>query len=186
MKKIAFVFSIACTLMLATTKVDAQTKIAYFSFDQMINIMPETARLDTLLEKFKADSVNATLNLMIQDYNYKDSMLHKNKDSLKIPSVTRAQYQRDLENLTFQIQNWQQIAQNMIQDKQGELFSPLYKKINDALKAVAKEKGYAYVMDKNVFLVAPDGDDLLPAVATRLKVQLPPGMAQPKTTPGKQ
>jgi outer membrane protein len=183
MKKIVFVFAIACTLMLAGTKVNAQNKMGYFSVEQMINIMPETARLDTLLEKFKNDSVGSTLNLMLQDYNYKDSMLHKNPDSLKIPAVTRAQYQRDLENLAFQIQNWQQIAQNMIQEKQDQLFGPLYKKVGDALRTVAKEKGYAFVMDKSVFLVAPDGDDLLPMVAAKLKVPLPAGMTQPKTTP---
>lgn len=183
MKKIVFVFATAITLMLAGTKVNAQSKMGYFSVEQMVNIMPETAKLDTLLEQFKADSVNSTLGLMIQDYNYKDSMLHKNPDSLKIPAVTRAQYQRDLESLAYQIQNWQQIAQQMVQDKQERLFGPLYKKVGDALRAVAKEKGYAYVVDKSVFLVAPDGDDLLPMVAAKLKVNLPPGMTQPKTPP---
>jgi len=178
MKKISFVFAIACTIMLAGTKVNAQNKMGYFSVEQMVNIMPETAKLDTLLEKFKNDSIGSTLNLMIQDYNYKDSMLHKNPDSLKIPAVTRAQYQRDLENLAFQIQNWQQIAQQMIQEKQDQLFGPVYKKVGDALRAVAKEKGYAFVVDKSVFLVAPDGDDLLPMVATKLKVPLPAAMQQ--------
>jgi len=183
MKKIVFVFAIACTLLLSGTKVNGQTKLAYFSVEQMVNIMPETAKLDTLLEKFKADSIGSTLNLMIQDYNYKDSMLNKNPDSLKIPAVTRAQYRRDLENLAFQIQNWQQIAQSMVEEKQNQLFGPLYKRVGDALRIVAKEKGYGYVVDKSVFLVAPDGDDLLPAVAAKLGVKLPAGMAQPKAPP---
>jgi len=183
MKKIVFIFAIACTMMLAGTQANAQSKMGYFSVEQMVNIMPETPRLDSALERFKNDSIGTTLNLMIQDYNYKDSMLNKNKDSLKIPAVTRAQYHRDLENLAFQIQNWQQIAQQMIQEKQDQLFGPVYKKVGDALRAVAKEKGYAFVVDKSVFLVAPDGDDLLPMVAAKLKVQLPAGMAAPKVTP---
>ncbi len=183
MKKIVLVFSVACTALLAGTKVNAQSKLGYFSVEQMVNVMPETAKLDTLLERFKNDSIGSTLNLMIQDYNYKDSMLNKNKDSLKIPAVTRAQYRRDLESLAFQIQNWQQIAQQMVQEKQDQLFGPVYKKVGDALRAVAKEKGYGYVVDKSVFLVAPDGDDLLPMVAARLKVTLPATMTQPKINP---
>jgi outer membrane protein len=183
MKKIVFILAIACTALLAGSKVNAQTKLGYFSVEQMVNIMPETAKLDTLLEKFKTDSIGSTLNLMIQDYNYKDSMLNKNPDSLKIPAVTRAQYRRDLESLAFQIQNWQQIAQQMVQEKQDQLFGPLYKRVGDALRTVAKEKGYGYVVDKSVFLVAPDGDDLLPMVAAKLGVKMPAGMAQPKTTP---
>ena len=183
MKKIVLVLVVACTALLAGTKVNAQSKLGYFSVEQMVNIMPETAKLDTLLDKFKNDSIGSTLNLMIQDYNYKDSMLNKNKDSLKIPAVTRAQYRRDLESLAFQIQNWQQIAQQMVEEKQSQLFGPLYKKVGDALRAVAKEKGYAYVADKSIFLVAPDGDDLLPLVAAKLGVKLPAGMTQPKTNP---
>src|SRR5437762_2940758 len=107
MKKIVFALSIACTLLLAGTQVQAQSKIGYFSVDQMVK------------------------------------------------------------------------------EKQNRLFGPLYKKVGDALRAVAKEKGYAYVVDKSVFLVAPDGDDLLPMVAARLKVTLPASMTQ-KVTPPKQ
>ena len=42
-----------------------------------------------------------------------------------------------------------------------------------AIQAVAKEKGYTHVYDKSVFVIAPTGDDLLPAVAARLKVTVP-------------
>ena len=72
--------------------------------------------------------------------------------------------------------------------KQNELVQPIYKKVYDAIKAVAKEKGYTHVFNKEAFLVAPEGDDLIIAVATRLKIKIPPqlqpGYKPPTTTPG--
>ena len=151
----------------------AQTKIGYMSVDQMVELMPESARIDSLLQKYQADSLNTTFALLVQDYNYKDSMLHKNPDSLKIPPSVKAQYRQSLESDAYQIQNWNAIAQQLYQNKQQEYYGPIYTKVVTALKTVAKEKGYTYVVSKDIFLVAPDGDDLLPHVATKLGVKLP-------------
>ena len=52
-----------------------------------------------------------------------------------------------------------------------------------AFDNVAKTKGYTHVLSKDAFLVAPEGDDMLLAVASYLKVKLPPQL-QPKPTTG--
>ena len=41
---------------------------------------------------------------------------------------------------------------------------------------VAKEKGYTYVYDKSVLIIGPQGDDLLPYVAQKLNIKLPPNV----------
>ena len=82
------------------------------------------------------------------------------------------------------LQNWQSLAGQAYQAKQDQLLAPIYNKVGTALRAVAKEKGYAYVLNKDVFLVAPDGDDLLPAVAAKLGVKIPTGMNQQPLRPG--
>ena len=53
------------------------------------------------------------------------------------------------------------------------MLEPVYRKVMGAIQAVAKEKGYTHVYDKNVFIIAPTGDDLLPAVAQKLNVKVP-------------
>ena len=173
MKKIISVVIVACGLLLAGNAANAQTKIGYMSVDQMIGLMPETARIDSQLQRYQADSVNATFAVLVQDYNYKDSMLNKNPDTAKIPASVKSQYRRDLESNAYQIQNWNAIANQLIQNKQDQLLAPVYNKVVTALRAVAKEKGYVYVLSKDVFLVAPDADDLLPLVAAKLGVKLP-------------
>jgi outer membrane protein len=107
----------------------------------------------------------------VQLYQFKDSVW---RDSVRTKPAVRKQLEEELPGLIYQIQNWQSISQQKVENKQGELLQPVYKKVYDAIKAVAKEKGYSHVFSKDVFLVAPEGDDLLAAVAARLKVKLPP------------
>jgi outer membrane protein len=176
MKKIISVLVIACGL-LAATATHAQTKIGYIRIDDMVSLMPEAGKIDTLLQKYQSDSLNSTLNNIVQEYQYKDSMLTK-ADTSKTPKSVLNQLRSDVNVLTYQIQNWQSLAGQAYQAKQEQLLGPIYEKVINATRTVAKEKGYTYVLSKDVFLVAPDGDDLLPAVAAKLGVKVPPALLQ--------
>ena len=85
----------------------------------------------------------------------------------------KLQHQQTWQNDAYQIQNWQSISQQYYQAKQNQYLEPVYRKVMSALQALAKEKGYTHVYDKSVFIIAPTGDDLLPALAQRLNVKVP-------------
>lgn len=167
MKKIFSVIVLAIGLTLAG---NAQTKIGYISIDNMVRLMPETSRIDSLLEKYQADSINPQYAQIVSLYQYKDSVY---KDSIKTPPAVRKQIEQELPTLIYQIQNWQAIVNQAMEAKQNELLAPIYNRVYDAIKQVAKEKGYSHVVSKESLLVAPDGDDMISAVAAKLKVQLP-------------
>jgi outer membrane protein len=137
-----------------------------------VSLMPETTRLDSLLEKYQSDSLNPEYASLVQRYQWDDSLY---RDSLHTPKAVRAEIEKKLPGYIYQIQNWQQIVQQATENKQNELLSPIYRRVYDAIKAVAKEKGYTHVFNKEAFLVAPEGDDLLILVAQKLKVTIPPG-----------
>jgi outer membrane protein len=164
-------FLIAAVLVLSSGVAMAQ-KTAYVSVDQIIQIMPEVAKIDTQMQKYQRDSINSEFQSLVEQYNYKDSLLNKT-DTTKMPVSLRKQYHQDLEGIAYQVQNWQAIAQNAYQAKQNQLLEPVYRKVMTAIQAIAKEKGYTYVYDKSVLIVAPPGDDLLPLVAQRLNIKLP-------------
>ena len=185
MNKIKLFLLAAIVTLAASNCVNAQgQKAGYFSVEQMVSIMPEIGRIDTLLQKYQADSINAEFAAIVADYNFKDSLLTKT-DTTKIPPATRRQYRRDLEAIAYQVQNWQSISQQAMQSKQQELLRPVYARIMDALRAVSKESGYTHVYNTEALLVAPPGDDMLPLVAKRLKITLPnqnqQGGARPNT-----
>ena len=177
MKKISSVLAIAF-ILLAAGSVKAQGKIGHIRADDLVALMPERAKIDTVLSKFQNDSLNTTLNSLVQEYTYKDSLLNKT-DTSKMPRSVKDQYRSDLQTLAYQVQNWQSIAQQIMQNKQGQLYQPIYKKVSDAINAVAKEKGYAYVFTSDAWIVAPPADDILPLVAAKLGIKLP---TAPKTT----
>jgi outer membrane protein len=175
MKKIFTVVIVAAGLLFAAN-VNAQSKIGYISVETMVRIMPETAKLDSLLERYQADSINPQYAQIVSLYQYKDSVY---RDSLKTPAAVRKQIEQELPTLIYQIQNWQQIVNQALESKQNELLEPIYKKVYDAIRAVAKEKGYVHIMNKEALLVAPEADDIIVLVANKLKVKLPPA------TPGR-
>ncbi len=181
-------FFLAALIVMGAGSAKAQAqKTGYFNIETMIGIMPEAAKIDTVLQRYQADSINAEFAALVQDYNYKDSLLTKT-DTTKIPPATRRQYRRDLEQIAYQVQNWQQISQNMYQAKQQQLVGPLYEKAYRALTDVAKENGYAFVYREEALMIAPPGDNLIPLVAKKLNIKLPTGQgpqSQPTTPAGR-
>jgi outer membrane protein len=165
-------FFVAAILLIGAVTASAQ-KTGYISLEQIVSLMPELKKVDSTLQRYQSDSINGEFASIVQEYNYKDSTLNS-KDSSKIPAQVKAQLRQDIQGLAYQIQNWQGIAQQAMQNKQSELLEPVYVRVMNALNAVAKENGYSYVYNKEVLLVAPPADDLLPLVAKKLNIKLPP------------
>jgi outer membrane protein len=178
-------FLCAAAVTLAANSVNAQAqKAGYFSVEQMVSIMPEIGKIDTALQKYQADSINGEFKSLIEEYNYKDSIVNKT-DTTKVPASVLRKHREDLQAIAYQVQNWQQISQQAMQAKQQEYLRPVYARIMDALRAVSKESGYTHVYNTEALLVAPPGDDMLPLVAKKLKITLPnqnqPGGTRPNT-----
>lgn len=169
MKKFTAIFVLAASLGIVN-KTQAQ-KTGYISVDQIVVLMPETAKVDSLLGQFEKDSINPQLNYIVGEYQRKDSMY---RDSVRTPASVRKTLESELQTLVYQIQNWDNIKQQVLQNKQEQLLRPIYDKAFKAIQDVAKEKGYSYVYTKEALLVAPPGDDILQLVADKLKVKIPP------------
>ncbi len=174
MKKVITVLVVSMGLLFSGINANAQNKAGYINVNEVISIMPELKKIDSLLQKFQVDSIQTELAYLAQDYNNKDSLLNRNKDSAKIPSPIRNQYRQDMQNIANKVQNWDAYTQQEMERKQNEFLAPVYKKVIDAINAVAKENGYGYVHSRESLIVAPPADDLLPLVAKKLNVKLPP------------
>jgi outer membrane protein len=176
-------FLIAAIITIGATNASAQ-KIGYIRVDDVVYLMPELAKIDTALQKFQRDTINNEFEILVRDYKYRDSLLTKT-DTTKMPASIKNQHRQEMQNAAYQIQNWQAITQQAVEGKQQEMLAPLYQKAIAAINAVAKEKGYAYVVTKEAFIVAPPGDDLLAAVAAKLNLKVPTGAAKPGPAPKK-
>ena len=170
MKKLFTVILLAAGLLFSGNA-GAQTKIGYISIDAMVRLMPETSKIDSIVSKYQNDSINPQYAQIVSLYQYKDSVY---RDSVHpAPAAVKKQIEEELPSLIYQIQNWSSIVNQALEAKQNELLAPIYNRVYDAVKAVAKEKGYTHVLNKEALLVAPDGDDMITAVAAKLKITLP-------------
>ncbi len=148
----------------------AQSKTGYIRVDEMVALMPELKTIDTLLNSYQNDSLPRTYNYLLGQFQRYDSIA---SDTLGQPQVVRQDAAKQRANFLSELQNWQNTAQAMIENKQNILLQPIYDKVLKAINDVAKEKGYTYVYNREALLVAPPADDLLPLVAAKLKVTVP-------------
>ncbi|HET6722766.1 MAG TPA: OmpH family outer membrane protein [Chitinophagaceae bacterium] len=177
MKKIIAIFVLAAGLVSGT--VQAQNKFAFIRVDEMVSLMPELKKIDTLLVSYQNDTLPKTYNYLLSQYQRYDSIVN---DSIKQPLVVRQQAARERADYLNDLQNWQASAQQLIEGKQNALLQPVYDKVLKAIDEVAKEKGYNYVFNREALLVGPPADNLLPMVAEKLKVKLPTATNPQSTT----
>lgn len=161
-------FFLVCSAMICLMAANAQNKLGYIATDELISLMPEAEKADAELKEYQSDLALRGQDLM-RDLSYKDSIFVK--DSAKMSNSMREIKKDELLELYQKVQNWNQKAQDMYQQKAQELIAPLRTKAMDAIKAVAKENGYTYVFDMNSLIVAPPGDDILELVKKKLGVK---------------
>jgi outer membrane protein len=180
MKKITAIIVLAAGLFAGSLQ--AQNKTGYIKVDDMVSLMPELKKIDTLLAVFQNDSLPRTYNYLLSQYQRYDSIAN---DSTRSPVVVRQDAAKQRTGFLEELQNWQTSAQQMFEAKQNSLLQPVYTKVMNAINDVAKEKGYSYIYSREALLVAPPADDILPMVAEKLKVKLPPPAANKPATPAK-
>lgn len=176
MKKLMMSVALLVSLGLAGSKeANAQAiKIGYFDLDAMISIMPGADKIDSLMQVFVRDSINAEYEFRVEEFNRMDSTLRA--DSAKTPPKLYQERKQKLFQEFYLLQNWQEYSQQMYQQKQQEMVAPFARQAIDAFKKVVAEEKYTHVFKGESLYEAPDVDNLLPKVAKKLNVKLPPGL----------
>jgi outer membrane protein len=171
MKKILTIVAVVMGLVVAGNSAKAQgsAKIGYISLQELIPSMPEYKKADTSLNDYQS-ALGQNFEDMKREYYEKDSSL-TSRDTLKLTKAQLEIKRREVSELLVKLQGWQQQAQQLYQQKQQELIAPIQKKAIEAVNAVAKEKGYTYVLSKEALLVSPPAEDMLPLVKKKLGIR---------------
>ena len=137
LKKIALLL-----LLIAPMSVFAQ-KFGHVKFAEILTVMPEYTKAQT--------------DIQAQQKQYEDEMKRASDELTK----KFTEYQQEQANLPKNIQErrqkelnekgmqFQADAQQQLQKAYAEMMEPIYKKIDDAIKAVGQEGGYVYIFDLN-------------------------------------
>ncbi|WP_341838451.1 OmpH family outer membrane protein [Chitinophaga pollutisoli] len=168
MKKYVIIAIVAFTGFFSV-KANAQTKIAHINTQALIEAMPEYKKAQTDIETF-AGTLEKESGSLVAEYNKK---MKDFENSPKEESETMKEVKiKEIQELQKRIQLYEESAREKIGQKQNELLKPVYDKARKAIEDVAKEKGYAYVIDNSggSLLVSPAADDILAPVKAKLGV----------------
>jgi outer membrane protein len=178
MKKFVTLVLISAGLFGFSNIVNAQ-KIGFISADEVIQLMPEAASVQTQLDQYQqslyqnAQDQRTTLNDAVQKF-YKDSSTM----SASLKEVKRTDLQKQVQDLS----GIDQKIQNQFEQKRQELSLPIQKKLQAAIEEVAKENGYTYVFPREALIYMPPTSDIGPLVRKKLGLKEPtPGVTTPKT-----
>ncbi len=170
MKRIISIAVLIVVIAFAGKNAMAQSfKFGHINSDELIQSMPEYDSATVKLEKFRKELVNA-LELMGVELNNKNEAYQK--DAKNLSDIVKQTKEQELVDMQKRIQDFQNNAQTQLQNKQTEVFQPIYAKVDKAIKDVGKENGFLYVFDvaKGALLYFDESKSInvMPLVKTKL------------------
>jgi len=170
MIKKLFLLAVVAIISSTAPALSQTLKFGHIDSGELIQLMPQTRQADSTLRKY-GESLDSQLKGMTAEYQSKLQIYQSGADTM--PDAVRSSKEKELNDLGNRIQDFQQTAQESIQKKKEELYGPILKKAEDAIKDIAKEKGYAYIFDTSLgsVIYAQESDDLMPQVKTRLGIK---------------
>ena len=140
LKKIALLL-----LLVAPMSLFAQ-KFAHFRSMDIIPVMPEYAKAQTdiqALSKQYEDEIKRSA----EEFNKKYAEYQQEQQNL--PQNIQERRQKELQEMMEKGNQFQQEAQQQLDKSYREMMEPIYKKLEDAVKAIGAAGGYTYVFDLN-------------------------------------
>ena len=165
MRKVLNLGLMFALLMLGTTTVSAQQVIAYANVDTIITNMPEYTSARTDIENFakKKEEQLQLKKKQIDAYveGVRANIQNLSMNQQKEEEAKIAKMQQDLQAAAT-------AAQQEMGKREQDQMTAIYDKFNAAIEAVAKAKGYTYIMDMKAFLYKDGGIDATADVRTQL------------------
>jgi outer membrane protein len=167
LKVLAIVVLVA---LAATTNAQKASKIGHIDLGKVLEQMPGQDTVKVVMEKY-VQTLQGELQTMQQELELKGADYQKNLATMS--SIIKTTKEKEITDLQGRIEAFQQSAQKDLSDKQTELITPFVTKARQAIKDVAKEGGFAYVINavEDILLYSDGGEDITPLVKKKLGIQ---------------
>ena len=160
MKKMFKVLFLGIALFVMSGVAQAQVKIAHVNTAEILDAMPDKAKAEKDLEKYYGE-LQSQLETMAKEYQAKMQDYEANQATMS--NLVKQSKEKEIIDIQNRIQQFQANAEGEFEKKRAELLSPILEKIQNAINAVGKEKGYTYVLDLATGATVFVGDDAVDA-----------------------
>ena len=144
MKRVFKVLFLGVALFMMSGVANAQVKIAHVNTAEVLDAMPDKAKAEKSLEKYY-DELQNQLQAMAKEYQTKMQDYEANQATMS--NLVKQSKEKEIVDLQTRIQQFQLNAEDEFANKRAELLKPMLDKIQNAINAVGKEKGYTYILD---------------------------------------
>ena len=162
---------IALLLTLTTTLGAQELKFAHIDIQKLVATLPDKVKADKALQD-EANKLQSQLKIMSEELDKKYSEYMSQKDSL--PDLVRSIKEKEIQDQNQRIQNYNQLAQQSLGQKEQELLKPIIEKVQKAIDEVGAENGFIYIFDvssKVILFYSDKSVDAEPLVRTKLGIQ---------------
>lgn len=170
LKKIALVLMLALPMGVFAQNL----KFGHINAQEIVSAMPEFAKAQSDIEALDKQ-LTSELQRTQEEFNkkYQEFQQAIAKDSL--PANIAERIQKELQDMMQRQEQFQQEAQQQMQKAQADAMAPIYKKLDDAIKAVGAAEGVIYIFDLARTPVAYVNEsqsiNLTPKVKTQLGIK---------------
>lgn len=167
------IFIVVLFLMAAGLSNAQVAKFGHIDLQAAIQLMPERATAEANYNK-EVKALEDQLGTMQKELENKYKEYIAKRDSLS--EIVRTAKETEIQDLQTRIQNFNQVAQQQLQQKQTEMLKPIFEKAHKAVQDIGKEKGLIYVFDVSgelgtVLYRSNESLDLLPLVKDKLGIK---------------
>jgi outer membrane protein len=167
--RIIVVFTFFITIS-PSTHAQNPIKIGYIDFNTLVSAMPGVDSVKIKLQKYQ-QSLSDQMDAMGAEFENK--YLDYQSKSSGMSDLIKQTKEKELSDLQGRIDAFKSKAQQDFQAKQQELLQPIISKAKDAVKEVAKENKFTYVINgiEDIMLYSEPTDDIMPLVKKKLGIQ---------------
>lgn len=161
------VLTVIAFMALGTTA-NAQ-KIAYIVSEDIVPEMPAYKRAKSEVEAYGKQLQKVLEGKQADAQKYYQEIMEKAQRGELTPKQEQ-EAQAKLQQMQADLQKEAADADKKLMEKEGELTKPLYEELDKALKKVAKDNQYSYILDKKFLLYSEGGIDATAKVKTALGI----------------
>jgi len=164
MKQIIFAALVAL-FFIGNVSAQDQVKVGYVIVDSVMTSLPEYQTQMKIFESYSSQldeeltSKRTTLQTKFQEY--------QEKAPTWLPDIVQER-EKEIQQLQTNLQEFAQQVQGKLAAKEQELLGPVLVKIQQGIDDIAKEKGFTFIMNEQIFLYADSTYDITNDVIKKL------------------
>ncbi|MBN2165509.1 MAG: OmpH family outer membrane protein [Marinilabiliaceae bacterium] len=169
--KIKLLFVASFIIICFALSAQSTFKFGHINSEEIFTAMPELQEVKKVLDEEYGKHEG---NLTTMQEELKKGQEAYIAEAKNMTPEQRATKEKELIEMNQRIQNFYQLAQQQLQEKEQELKAPLIQKLQNAIQQVGNENGFLYIFDSNSGLPVYHSEksvDVAPLVKAKLGIK---------------